>query len=88
MREKANFDWSRIIQIIVSVGLALLISVIGFLVHQVMSLRDAIAEFRLCEANHYNELSKEVGLQKLTMENLANKVDCLVEVQPRRESRP
>jgi hypothetical protein len=80
---KDSFDWNRIVQIVLSVGLALLISVIGFLVVQIMSLRDAVAEFRLCEANHYNELSRELALQKLSVENLANKVDCLVEVRPR-----
>jgi len=77
--------WGKIAQVAISVILTALIAVIGFLVTQVMSLKDEISELKVNEAQHYGQLSKDIALQELTVKNLSAKIDKITVTRLREE---
>lgn len=69
--------WTKIVNIAIPILLTALIGVIGFLVTQIMSLKDEVADLRVKEAEHYGSLSKDLAVRDVTLQNLSSKIDSI-----------
>jgi len=76
---------NKIFQILLPILLTALLATIGFLVSQVISLKGEIADLRVCEMDHFGELSKDMALHGLTIQNLSSKIDRIETVRVREE---
>lgn len=73
--DKDSITWSKVAQVALPIVLTALIAVLGFLVTQVISLKDEAADLRVETAKSYGDLSKDIALQDFTVRNLSNKID-------------
>lgn len=78
-----NSTWTKIVNIAIPILLTALIAVIGFLVTQIMSLKDEISDLRVKEAEHFGSLSKDLAVRDVTLKNLSSKIDSITETRVR-----
>lgn len=78
-----SITWSKVGPIALPVILTALVTVIGFLVMQIMSLKDEIADLRVSEAEHFGQLSAELGRHKFRLEALSAKIGSVTEIRIR-----
>lgn len=75
MGNDTSSTWTKIVNIALPILLTALIAVIGFLVTQIMALKDEIADLRVREAEHFGSLSKDLAIRDVTLKNLSSKID-------------
>ncbi len=74
-----NAFWGQISKLILPLVLGAIFTILGFIVLQMLSVKDDITELRVDGAKNFGELSKSDALHELTQLNLSAKIDEIKE---------
>ena len=71
--------WSKVASFIVPVILTALVTVLIFLMTQIMGLKEQIADLRVDSAAQYGQLSKDLAIQELRIKVIDDRIERLVQ---------